>query len=317
MNRTSFFSIALVALLQFIVSSKLVAQTSGGNLALHVVVTDAGTRQSPSIKSLLESKLLDMVTTSGLGGGKGGRFYITPKVVILNEQVVSGPPAKVLTDVLITFYIGDNVDQKIVNSASKELKGVGSTPEQAVMQAIRSLNARDKTFTDCVAEARKRIIDYYNQNCEAIIASAFSLSLENIGAAMESLSMIPMDNSSCYIEAQDKLQLLYANYVRRRCSEAMAEARLIWAASYSKASAEKAVAHIRSFRLDEDCAREAVVLAEEMKTRVEGMEQYDREFTTQLLELEGKRMELTADVLKEFFRNQPQPVYHTDFIFID
>jgi hypothetical protein len=309
------FYVPLMALI--IISDSSAQQTIGFNLALHVCVPDESVKPFPSAKSLMESKLLEMISSTGMSGYKGGRFFISPKIAVLNQQVLDGPPAKVVIDVAVTFFIADNTDQKVVNSYYKELKGVGASADQAMMNAIRNLNGRDKEVTSFVQEARSRIVQFYSQNCEAIIAGAQSKSIDNIARAMENLSMIPMENAECYKEAQIELQMLYGNYVHRRCADALTKARAIWSSAYTIESASRAINSLEGFFIDEQCQENLNALSDEMRARVEKNEEFEREFAKLLLESENKKMELNAEILKEIIRSQPQEVYNTEFIFVD
>jgi hypothetical protein len=309
---------SILALFTLIYAANVSGQQSTGfNLALYVCVSDEGVKVSPSSKSLLESKLLDLVTASGMSGYKGGRFFVAPKVTVINQQTLAGPPSKIVADVSITFFVGDNSDQKVIHSYYKEFKGMGPTKDQAIMNAVRNLNSRDKELANFVQESRTRIVELYSRNCEAIIAGAQSQSIQNIAGAIEDLSMIPMENTECYKEAQIQLQLLYANYIHRRCSEAISKARATWSASYNLESANRAVASLDRCFLDEDCQKDLNKLSEEMRSRVEKNEEFDRALTNLLIESENKKMELDAEILKEIIRSQPTQVYNTEFIFVD
>jgi hypothetical protein len=315
--KINYLKIILFALLSTTVNVLFSQHNQGFNLALHVCVPEESVRPHTSVKSLLESKLIDMVSTTGMTGYAGGRFFISPKITIVNKQVLDGPPAKVVADIAITFFVADNTDQKVVNSFYKELKGVGVTTDQAIMNAVKGLNSKDKEFTLFIQEARTRIVQFYNQNCDAIISSAQSMSVQHISQAIENLSLIPMENTECYRDAQIQLQLLSANYYHRRCAEAIAQARAIWSATYTIESADRAIESLDSFFIDEECQKELKMLSEEMRARVEKNEEFDRALTNLLIESENKKMELDAEILKEIIRSQPKQVYNTEFIFVD
>jgi len=287
-------------------------------LSIGVYIDPRGFKDCPSAGNILQGKISTLITSSGFGGSGMGRFYLTPKLTVVNLNSNQGSMgSSEIVDVSISFYICDNSDEKVINSMYMELRGVGTNREDAIIRAVKKINPENEELRSFIEDSRNRIFQYYETYCSSIIQKASSTSIKNIHKALEDLSLILPQNKDCFDEAQVQMHLLYSHYLNSQCSEAISKARLIWSTSYSSESAQKAVEHLNSYTITPECKDECLKLSEEMRARVEKNEEFDRALTNLLIESENKKMELDAEILKEIIRSQPKQVYNTEFIFVD
>ena len=137
---------------------------------------------SADVKSLLENKLNQITTAKGIGGATiNPRFVIFAKVNVLTKDIIAGPPTMIAQNLELNLYIADATENTMFSSLSIELKGVGVSQTKAYIDAITKLNPRDKRIGDFVEEGKKKIVDYYNNNCEAMIGQPWQChQLDNI-----------------------------------------------------------------------------------------------------------------------------------------
>lgn len=225
-----------------------------------------------SASRLLQEKLAYAVSLANASGGFDKRFVITPKVDILQSTTTATIPQKVSLRAQFTFYVGDGVDGTLFSSCQKEVTGIGDTEKQAVLSAIRKINAKDKELQETITEGRERIEEYYKKMAPKIFAEARSLiSSYKYEEAIAALAVIPR---SCgdYEKAQEMMAECVSASVENANNELLVKARSAWSASPDEAGASEAAAYLADITNPSAKVTAAVnKLTAEMEARISDM----------------------------------------------
>ena len=149
-------------------------------------------------------------------------------------------PVKYALRIMLTIYVGDGIDGMMFSSYSVELKGIGSSLDDAYLSAYRKLSINNPELINSVETGRARIIDYYNSHSAEIISHAKSLAKAgNYDEAVYQLFLIPpMCNG--YDDAQNFAGQFAAEACNKSNETILANARAAWAASPDESGAREA-----------------------------------------------------------------------------
>lgn len=228
---------------------------------------------------LLQNKLAHAVALANASGGFDKRFVITPKVDVSSVSTTATIPQKVSLRASFTFFVGDGVEGTLFSSCNKELTGVGDTQRQAILSAIRKINAADKELQHMIEEGRNRIEKYYKAMAPKIIAEANSLmSSGKYDEATACLAVIPR---SCgdYQKAQDLIAKCVNDKNETENNELLIKARAEWSANPTQEGAAEA-----TFYLNNILNPSAKITA--------GVNKLTNEMRSRLSEVENKKLQL-------------------------
>jgi hypothetical protein len=192
-------------------------------------------------KNLLITKLNQITSNSGMSGSEANpRFIITGNVNIGTKDVIAGPPQMIAQNIDITFFIGDALSNIIFSNITISLKGVGTNENKAFIEAIKTINPKNKEIIAFLDEGKTKIINYYSSNCDFIIKDAHTLAKqEKYDEAIYLLSLIPDVCQECYFKCLDTLSSIYQQKIDTDCKVKFNEAKTTWVAAQNSKGAEK------------------------------------------------------------------------------
>ena len=193
-------------------------------------------------KSLLTTKISQITSNNGMGGSQvNPRFIITANVNVGTKDIIAGPPQMIAQNIDITLFIGDAVTNTIFSNAIFSLKGVGTNENKAFIEAIKTLNPKNKEVITFLEEGKSKIINYYASQCDFIIKDAQTLvKQENYDEAIYQLSLVPDVCQDCYFKCLDTLTSIYQKKIDADCNVKFNEAKVTWTAAQNPDGAEKA-----------------------------------------------------------------------------
>jgi hypothetical protein len=192
-------------------------------------------------KNLLITKLNQITSNNGMGGSQvNPRFIITANVNVGSKDIIAGPPQMVAQNIDITFFVGDAVTNTIFSNTTLSLKGVGTNENKAFIDALKTINPKNKEVLAFLEEGKTKIINYYSTNCDFIIKDAQTLvKQEKYDEAIFQLSLVPDVCQDCYFKCLDTLASIYQQKIDADCKVKFNEAKVTWAAAQNATGAEK------------------------------------------------------------------------------
>jgi len=193
-------------------------------------------------KNLLLTKLNQITSNNGMGGSQANpRFIITANVNVGTKDIIAGPPQMIAQNLDVTLFTGDAVTNTIFSNTTLSLKGVGTNENKAFIDALKTINPKNKEVIAFLEEGKTKIINYYSTNCDFIIKDAQALvKQEKYDEAIFQLSLVPDVCKDCYFKCLDTLTQIYQQKIDADCIVKLNEAKVTWTASQTLNGAEKA-----------------------------------------------------------------------------
>ena len=215
------------------------AQTPESRIALTPYVEFSRERIPEVALRSLERKLASMATANGFAS-VSGEFIITAMTDVLNTSVTATAPPKFVSEVEVAVYVLNNPEQLIVDQKVYSLKGLGTSEQSAVMNAINQLNVRSTDTKRFMENVRTRMLDYYAARLPAIIAKAQSLAaMSRHEEALAALAAVP-ESLAEYPQVADLMVDIYTGYIDREAKAIIADAKTkIAQHDYAAAFSEK------------------------------------------------------------------------------
>lgn len=309
MKKLAFLILSAAMLLPW---GKVSAQTdfSSGEsrIPLSVVIPEQVNKLSPGSESYLTNKLKQAAAANGLSVNEGlSRFFITAVITPLTKDVIPGPPQQIAQNLEITLYIADGFDQKVFATTNVTAKGVGTNDTKAYIDAVKHINVKSKELKEFTEEGKKKIIAYYEAQCDNIIKKANSLATQKeYEAAIYELTAIP-DVCSCYDRALAATATIYQQYTDYLCDINLAKAKMAWAADQNSFGASAAGEYLAYIYPDAKCYGEAMDLYKEIKRKVLDDWKFEMKIYQDGVDLEKERIKAWRAV-GVAYGNHQQPV---------
>ncbi len=215
--------------------------------------------------TIAEGRLRNVISSLGMESGYGGRFVLACKIAALQTESTG---QKLIQKLEVSFAVGDNFSNICFGSTSTEVVGVGASEEQAMTSSIRNIKSTPQ-LKKIVAEAKQRIIDYYEKNGPAIIKKAQGLvTAQEWEEALYELTAIP-EECSCYPQALAMMEKVYAAHLNHDAAQILAQAQAMWAADPNPGyTAEEAMRILSQINTSAACYPQAQALMKKIESRV-------------------------------------------------
>ena len=198
--------INLILLMTFAFANGLAQTTPNdlGGISLNVVLPENNTIPAEA-NQLLETRLKQIVTRNGIADdGLSERFVITARTSVIQKDVAPTAPPRISQRLEVTFMIGDVVENKIYETASLTLSGIGTNETQAFISAFQNIRADNRNLAEMIQNAKEKITQYYNTNCDKYLQRAKILETDQqFDEAIYTLMQVPNVSEVCYNEAQN------------------------------------------------------------------------------------------------------------------
>lgn len=318
MKNITLFLIVVINVFNHLYSQNTLSKTEDlGRVAVTPIIPDQLSELTDNAKHLLFTKLEQIATENGLGAGNlNPRFIITARVNVLSKDIIAGPPAMIIQNFDVTFFIADHIDQKIFASKNVSLKGVSTNESKAFIEGLKLIKPQSSELKDFIANGKIKIIEYYNTQCDFILKAAQALvSQQKYEEAIFTLTSIPEVCKSCYDKAMDAIGPIHKLYIDHLCDKNFARAKSVWVSSMDERGAKLAANYLSDIYPEAKCYQEAQKLSKEIASRMKELwkfelKKYDNQYT-----LEQMRIRAYRDVGVAFGNNQKSNSYNTQFIF--
>lgn len=231
-----------ITLILFTLPSK--AQTVElGKIVLNPYVETSSDPNANRANKILLNKLNQIITKSGMAGsGLDDRFIITANTTELETTITATAPAKYVSTLMVTVYLGDAIDGALFAQWSEEIHAVGDSKYDCYANAYRKINANESGLINMVEEGKRKIILYYNDYGPQLIARAQAeAKAGNYDRAISRLLSIPTVCNS-YSTAMKLAGQLGVESIEKSNLKLIETARAQWAANPNEEGANEAMA---------------------------------------------------------------------------
>jgi hypothetical protein len=228
----------------------------------------------PEVKALLITKLNQITSNNGMGGSQANpRFIITANVNVGTKDIIAGPPQLIAQNLDITLFVGDALTNTIFSNVTLSLKGVGTNENKAFINALKTMNPKNKMVLAFLEEGKKKIIDYYVTQCDFIIKDAQTLvKQEKYDAAIYKLTLVPEVCQECYFKCLDTITNIYQQKIDADCKIKFNEAKVLWAAERNPTGAEKAASILSTINPMASCQADVTIFIKTIDAKLKESE---------------------------------------------
>ncbi len=150
----------------------------------------------------LYNRLNQSVSLNGIAStDDSNKFLLIPSVVVASIEATATAPINYVAELEITIYIVDNSRKLLFAQETLIKKGIGENETKAVMEAVKSLKARDPKLKKIITVAKNKIVEYYNTECDNVIKTINAyIDMEMYDKALDELNAIPQidELTGCY-----------------------------------------------------------------------------------------------------------------------
>ncbi len=287
-----------------------------GRLILNTYVPDQIEGISSIARNALENKLSQIATQNGLGGGAyNPRFIITANLVVLDKNIVSTVPPMHSYVMEVNLYIGDGIDGILFSSYTIPVKGVGNNDTKALLNGINNIRSKSPEYQRFLEEGKRKIIEYYNANCDLILTQAQGLeSMHQYDAAISTLYSVPTVCRDCYQKCISLLGPIYKKKIDMECEMRLTDATNVWNAGQDYDHAIAVARILSGIDPAAACYSRASTLAGRVNKRMVEIDRREWNFLMKqqqdAVDIEKLAIRAARDIGVAFGNNQPRVIYN-------
>ena len=234
-------------------------------IVLNTFIPENVLENTPSARKLFITKLGQITSRNGLGGSNSNpenRFIISGDLNILTKEVLPTAPPKYAVTIETNIAVGDGIDGIAFSSDFIEFKGIGVSEDKAFISAIRKINPRNKQIQELLENGKKKIIEYYNTQCDFIQKEANTLSdSRSFDQAIYVLSQVPKITKDCYDSSMDLAVGITKKKFEFECQTNISKAKSL----ISNGMFSEATTLLGFYTKDMECYSDVSLLLEEIK----------------------------------------------------
>jgi predicted Rdx family selenoprotein len=288
-----------------------------GRIVLNTYLPDNISLPSEA-KNLLITKLNQIASNNGMGGSQANpRFIITANVNVGTKDIIAGPPQMIAQNIELTLFVGDAVTNTIFSNTTLNLKGVGTNENKAFIDAIKSINPKNKEIILMLDEGKNKIVNYYSTQCEFILKQANTLTEQyQFDQAIYNLMLVPETCKDCYFKSREDAVLIFKKKIESDCTEKLKQAKMEWAASPNSDGANKAAAILITIVPSVSCKVELNKLSAEIKNELQADQKKKYDFDMMDMQkrydTEQKQIDVDKQIALELAKHQSQTITYNN-----
>lgn len=246
-------------------------------IAIHAVVPDGG---HPEAAANLETKLTRMLIANGFAdNGYTDRFVLTAKIDVLSKDIAPTTPARVSQKLEVTLMVGDVVENRIYESHTLSLSGIGTTETKALIAAFQRINPQNKELQAMLERAKAKIVSFYTDNCDRIVLRANTLAgTGQYDEAIFGLISVPDVCADCFRRCQEEAVTIYRRKIDSEGATLLAQANNEWMKAPNAAGAVRVAALISGIDPHSSAYPQVTALRQTITEKLQADEKQEWEF---------------------------------------
>lgn len=305
-----------VLTLAFVFNLLFLAAQDYNDILLGVHVPNQNEPIPGNAKSLLETRMYQLVSEKGISGNLySPRFLLLPKIAIIDKEVLGTAPPRVILNLEVTIFVGDVEKEKgnVFGTESITLKGVGQNEQKAYISAIKNIKPKKPELLDFLERTKREIIQYYEEHCDEITKKAYSLDAQDkTRQAVTVIANIPIA-SSCYNEHEDEIRTFYQSVLERDCDSLINVAKSKWFTNQTLEGAKAAGEVLADLEPRAYCRDRVNELYTQMAEKVKELGDREWDLKLKIVDAHVDQVEYTRELILKYIENQPKKTYYYRF----
>ena len=109
--------------------------------------------------NMLYDRLNQMVTLNGIAStDNSNKFLLVPYVTVVSIEPTATVPVNYVAELEVSLYLVDNSKKIIMSQEMLTKKGVADNENKAVLEAIKSIKARDPKLKKMIVNGKNRCV---------------------------------------------------------------------------------------------------------------------------------------------------------------
>ena len=256
--------------------------------------------------SKLNNKTIQLLTYNEIVSGVNNSFVIYPSLILEDSKIVETGLYNVYTVVVeFNYYIKNVESNTIFSSFTKQIEGSGKSERDAITNIVSKLDVKDAKLTAFINTGKDKIINYYKNSCNQIIAKSDNMVLQgNYEDALSLLISVPSE-VECFSKAKQKALTVYKQYSSKKCQELILEAKS-YLAQNDRESAANILATINP---ESSCKIEASQILSKIEEKLSAQEKKEWDFMikqhSDKVVLEKSSIKAIRDICVAYYKKNP------------
>lgn len=150
------------------ITNELYGQTHRNDtIQVGLQVTQPKGLQSDKASRILQGRLEQAVVLNG-AARDDSPFQLETEAVLRSCQTAPSTPIQIITELEIACSITDKLKGQTVRQATFLFKGIGSTKDEAILNATKQLRARDPQLKKLIVNGKEKLMDSYRIELQQI-----------------------------------------------------------------------------------------------------------------------------------------------------
>lgn len=247
------------------------SKKEGNLIPISVEVPESQYINSKESKTLLISRLDRALSANGVGGKDNylAQFILYPSIDYVSEEMTDGAPTMHVCIIDVSFFVATKNKEHTFSSCTSTLKGVGNSAEKAMSNAFRSINGRNKDFSEMISEAKVKMLEFYESNCQNLIAEAKALAASgDYAEAISTLHSFPFFDSDCFYQSRELMEKFHSELEEKECALYINQAKVALANNQANKAAFFLL-HISPLNSCEEDLKSTIQQLEELRNEIE------------------------------------------------
>lgn len=276
-----------------------------GKIALWVALPEYSEGVSENQLKRLETKINQIVSTSGMASYDYTSFAISPRISIQNTELIEGG-IRNITQVSLDFdlLVNQPATGSVFSTYSAVLKGSGTDKEKAIANAITKIQSNSADFKQFIGEAKTKILEYYESKCPSIIAKAEASSKKGQYEEALALLMSIPEEVGCYATAQSKSVEIYKAYQAKFCNEELHKAE----AFIANKEYSEALSILMNVDSSAPCFTKSKTLMTSIQSKINAQEKKEWDLKMKMyndaVNLEKQRINAAKEIAVAYYKSQ-------------
>lgn len=126
-----------------------------------------------AVATQISNRLLRALTADGVSADDNyGQLYITGRFDDIYKETVPGPPVSTAVHTTLTLMVADIFGNKVFDTESFELRGVGTSVQRAYINALSQISGRNDALKSFLSRTRTKVISYFDANYHKLLDKA-------------------------------------------------------------------------------------------------------------------------------------------------
>lgn len=236
-------------------------------LVFKIQIKDDEYNLSQFLKSKLEDRIIQIASNYGFSANDTEHdFNLIVNSHIYDSNILTGLRKTVSVNGELFLHIENKLSGIQFKAITIPISGTGNNEELATSDAIKNINTKNTNLNNFFTEAKSKIFEFYNFNCENYLSRIKKKSIINDNVSTINLLLsIPPEASSCNTQIEELLIRSFLNLQNNKCNKLLLKAK----GEASIKNYKEVVNTISFIDPESNCYKEALILLEECKAEVE------------------------------------------------